>query len=363
MSGAVSRLGLIGPVPPPNGGMALQTRQLAELLGSEGLQVELLPTNAPYYPAWIERLPVIRAVFRLLPYLFRCWTLAGRVDVIHLMANSGWSWQLFCAPAIWSGALRGTPVVVNYRGGEARSYFQRSFSWVAPSLRRAASIVVPSEYLQRVFADFGVAVDVIPNIVNLERFRPAAEAPASGSFTIVIARNLEPIYGLDTALHALAILVADIPDVLLRIAGSGPQGPQLEALALELGVADNVSFEGRLEPEAMAALYRSAQLSINPALVDNMPNSVLEALASGVPVISTNVGGVPYIVEHESTALLVAAGDAEAMAQSVLRLYENIQLRQQLARNGLQQAQQYAWPLVREQWLTHYLSVQGRAIS
>ena len=95
------RVGLVGPAPPPNGGMAMQTRQLGELLAGEGVDVEMLATNAPYKPSWIEHFPVVRAAFRLLPYLYRSWRLAGRVDVIHMMANSGWSWQLFCAPVVW----------------------------------------------------------------------------------------------------------------------------------------------------------------------------------------------------------------------------------------------------------------------
>ena len=85
------RIGLVGPLPPPNGGMAMQTLQLERLLGEEGVTVELLQTNAPYKPAFIGTIRGLRAVFRLLPYLWRVWRLAGRVDVIHLMANSGWS--------------------------------------------------------------------------------------------------------------------------------------------------------------------------------------------------------------------------------------------------------------------------------
>ena len=105
------RIGLVGPIPPPNGGMAMQTQQLQRLLGAEGIEVELLPTNAPYRPAWVARLRGMRALFRLLPYLWQVWRLAGRVDAIHLMANSGWSWQLFSAPVLWLGSLRTIPSI------------------------------------------------------------------------------------------------------------------------------------------------------------------------------------------------------------------------------------------------------------
>src|SRR5690242_3337836 len=80
------RLGLVGPLPPPSGGMANQTRQLAQLLESEGVIVEIVRFNAPYRPGWIASLRGIRALFRLWPYLFRLWITAGRVDVFHVMA-------------------------------------------------------------------------------------------------------------------------------------------------------------------------------------------------------------------------------------------------------------------------------------
>ena len=121
-----------------------------------------------------------------------------------------------------------------------------------------------------------------------------------------------------------------------------------------------LSILGRLEPEDVAALYRRSSIFLNPSLVDNMPNSVLEAYASGLPVVSTDVGGVPYIVSHEETGLLVPPGDAEAMAAAVRRLIEEPDLRNSLARAGLQQVQAYAWPEVRKQWLNHYSALAGR---
>lgn len=114
--------------------MANQTRQLAALLQQEGLRVEVVPVNAPYRPAWIERVTGVRALFRLAPYLLALWRVAGRTRLLHVMANSGWSWHLFATPAIWIASLRGIPIVVNYRGGEAAAFLQRSYRWIRPTL-------------------------------------------------------------------------------------------------------------------------------------------------------------------------------------------------------------------------------------
>jgi glycosyltransferase involved in cell wall biosynthesis len=361
MTGAALHLGLVGPIPPPNGGMAMQTEQLGRLLMAEGVQVSRVATNAPYRPAVVARLPGVRAAFRLLPYLLAVWRLAGKVDVIHLMANSGWSWQLFAAPVLWLAWLRRCPVIVNYRGGEASDYFRRSWRRVRPSLKRAALVAVPSGYLQAVFADHGQQTRVIPNVVDRNLFKPRLEsATDTTGFTLVITRNLEPIYGIDTALRALAAVLPEAPDTRLRVAGSGPQSGELRALAEQLGITTAVQFEGLLDRDGIVNLYAQADAMLNPTTVDNMPNSVIEALACGVPVISTDVGGVPFIVRHEHTALLVPPNDPAAMAAAILRFRGNAQLRQQLRANGLDEVVQYGWPVVRQQWLDAYATVAGR---
>jgi glycosyltransferase involved in cell wall biosynthesis len=363
MPGPNLRIGLVGPLPPPSGGMANQTLQLATLLQQEGCSVEVIQVNAAYRPAWVANLKGVRAMFRLLPYLLHLWRAAGRVQLFHVMANSGWSWHLFAAPAIWIGRLRGCPVVINYRGGEADDFLSKSLAWVRPSLRRADAVIVPSGFLEWVFNKYGIATAVVPNIINLERFSAAnGTAPAGNAPRILVARNLEPIYDNETALRAFAIVAATHPGARLVIAGSGPLRAALEQLAVELGIAQAVTFTGRVDNEAMAALYRDADLMLNPSKVDNMPNSVLEALASGVPVVSTNVGGVPFLVDDGKTALLVPPQAPQAMADAILRLVDEPALAAALRDAGLRYVQQYAWPDVRPRLLGVYRAVLDSSV-
>jgi len=353
-------VGIVGPLPPPAGGMATQTHQLANLLGKEPVEISLVQNNKPYKPAWAAKLKGIRAIFRLIPYIFNVWKLAGKVDVIHLMANSGWSWQLFSAPVLWVGWFRKTPVVVNYRGGEAKTYFEKSFKWVRPSLNKAHEVVVPSGYLEKVFGDFGVTTRVVPNIINLDRFKPVeknVQKVSNQVFKLIITRNLEAIYGIETAIKALAKARLHVPNIYLAIAGTGPQRAELEALVNQFDLQDVVSFVGRLDAEQIVDFYQSADVMLNPTTVDNMPNSVLESLASGVPVVTTNVGGIPYIVVQGETALMVDAGDDQAMADDIVRLYQESETRQKLIENGIDAVQPYAWPQVKGQWLSLYSAV------
>ena len=335
--------------------MANQTRQLAELLRAEGLQVEVVQVNPPYRPAWVGGIWGVRAFFRLVPYLFGLWRTLGRVQLVHVMANSGWAWHLFAEPAISIARLRRVPVVVNYRGGDAERFFARSFARVKPVLARAAVVVVPSGFLASVFARYGVAARIVPNIIDVARFARRAGAPAAPH--LVVTRNLEPIYDVETAIRAFSIVRGRHPDARMTVAGTGPAHTALRALAVELGVADAIAFSGRIDNRDMPALYRSASVMLNPSTVDNMPVSILEAWASGVPVVSTNVGGVPYLVDEGRDALLVAPRQPDAMAEAAVLVLDSPMLASSLAEAGRVAAEQFAWPRVREAWLEIYAEV------
>ena len=228
----VLRVGLVGPLPPPFGGMANQMNQLIRLLRSEGVEVSIVQTNPDYWPKAIGKFKRVRAFFRLVPYLRKLWKLAGEVDVIHVLANSGWSWQLFATPAVWIGHYRNTPVVVNYRGGEARKYFGKAIKCVRPTIIRGDALIVPSPYLQKVFAEFGLDAKITPNIIDLDRFSPKGQVKqrADEPPHLVITRNLEPIYGISTAIRAVSILAPKVPGVRVQMADTiSPASPRLKS--------------------------------------------------------------------------------------------------------------------------------------
>jgi L-malate glycosyltransferase len=361
MNKSAVKIVLIGPLPPPSGGMANQTEQLARLLQSEGICVQVVQVNAPYRPQWIANIGGVRAIARLLPYLITLWQAAKGAHVFHVMANSGWAWHLFAVPAVWIASLRSVPVVINYRGGGAEDFFSSAFRWVRPTLRRADSIVVPSGFLKAVFEKYGFPTQVVPNIIDLERFSPrfdseGAVAP-TGRPHLVVTRNLEPIYNIETALRAFELIRRQFPQAHMSIAGSGPEKAYLEEEASRLAIADAVTFTGRLDNSQMSLLYRDADITLNPSLVDNMPISVLESLASGVPVVSTNVGGVPFLVRDGVSALLVEPRSPEAMAEAAMLLLADTDKANSLRAAGLDLVRKHTWEAVRGQILCLYEQV------
>jgi glycosyltransferase involved in cell wall biosynthesis len=356
------RLGLVGPLPPPSGGMANQTRQLAGLLKAEGLDVAVVRTNEPHRPEWIGSLRGVRWLVHQIPYR-RCLNEMSRdVQVMHVMANSGWAWFLLAAPAIEAAVRAKVPVIVNYRGGLAQEFLQASGPRVIATLKKIDALVVPSKFLQGVFAAHGIEAQVIPNVVDVATFTPSATPAPPGRSHVVITRNLEHLYGLDTALRAVARLRTDYPRLRVSIAGSGPERAALERLTRELDLAETVRFTGRLEVADIARLYREADVVLNPSRADNTPNSLLEAAACGVPIVSTNVGGVPYLVEHGQSAWLVPVDEPTEMAAGLAQVLQNDELRRTLSFNAMALARSCAWPVVKGRWLQLYdrLAERGR---
>ncbi|WP_286264202.1 glycosyltransferase family 4 protein [Thalassotalea atypica] len=357
MTSPIKKVVIVGPLPPPAGGMANQTRQLATFLTNENIDVDIVQVNASYRPAWIGKLPILRAGFRLLQYKSALKNQLKDADIVHIMANSGWSWHLFAAPAIKVAKTFNKPVILNYRGGYADEFFKKSWHYVKRTIDLVDEIVVPSPFLQEVFDGYGKIAVIVPNVLNQQRFN-TLERTAARKPTVIVTRNLEAIYDVGTAIKIFANIRHQYPEAELKIAGTGPELASLTALAASEGVASHVNFLGRLAPEQMAELYKSADLMLNTSLVDNSPNSIIEALACGTPCVSTNVGGIPKLVNHEHDALLAEAKDVNALTVYALAVLNQEKMRASLISNGLATAKKFYWQNVWEQLRQCYEKAQ-----
>lgn len=345
---------IVGPLPPPAGGMANQTRKLAEFLRGEGLEVNVVQVNPLYFPRFIEKVPVVRAGFRLIQYFFSLFKELRKTQVVHIMANSGWSWHLFAAPAIWIARLLNKPVVLNYRGGYAQTFFEASWRWVKPSMSRCQKVLVPSVFLEEVFAQFQCKAEIVPNVLDQQNFYPSNKAFSVDAPHIIVTRNLEEIYDVETAVRAFAQVHQQYPKATLSVAGTGPELSRLEALVDTLQIKEHVKFVGRLSPTEIAELYRSADIMVNTSVVDNSPNSIIESLACGTPVVSSNVGGIPKLVTHEHDAILVEPKQPTLIANGIFKLLENEEFCQQIKENGQQTVSKFYWQNVWKLLNEHY---------
>ena len=207
-------------------------------------------------------------------------------------------------------------------------------------MRLASAIVVPSDYLVDVFARFGLPPRAFTMSPKPIRF-PIAIGRGPGP-VFLHNRGLAPEYNPACTLRAFAIIQQRYPEARLTIAHDGPLRPQLEALARSLGSAPN-TIHRFCFARHMAALYDSADIYLMSPNADNMPLSLLECFAAGLPVVSSNAGGIPNIVEDQQTGLLFAPNDHQAMAACALRLLEEPGLASRLARNARAQCDKYSW--------------------
>ena len=342
---------LVGPSLDILGGQAVQLqRLLSRFRSTTSIEAGFLAVN-PRLPGpfgLLQRIKYVRTVVTSVAYVISLLRTVRRYDVVHAFSASYWSFLLAPVPAMFVGRLMGRRVVLNYRSGEARDHLTRWRASTRPAMRLADAIVVPSGYLVDVFAEFGLQARSIVNFVDVERitFRPRdTVAPI-----FLSNRNFQPLYNVSCTVRAFARIQRAVPDARLIVAGFGPQREMLEALVASLGVR-NVEFRGKTAPEDMARLYDEADIYLNSPNIDNMPNSVIEAFAAGLPVVTTNAGGIPYIVQHDRTGLLVDCDDDDALAREAMRLLEEPGLASRLSRTARQEClTRYVWPAVAPEW-------------
>lgn len=345
---------VVGPGKQSSGGMSMQTEMLVAWLQKQALPVRFVQTNADL--GWLNHIRLVRGVVRTFIMCFKLFWHLPSAKMVHLMANSGGSWYMSAMPALKLSAFFGVPVIVNYRGGGAELFFAKHMKWIRADFEKAAKIVVPSSFLATVFKKYGFESEIVPNAVDLAKFT-SAHKQTRKSIDCFIARHLEPIYGIDLAIAALKQVTEQFPTMRLLIAGVGPARAELEQLVESLDLSAHVVFLGKLDSQKMAHYYQNATLLINPSRVDNMPNSLLEAQASGLAILTTDVGGIKHMVKHLKTAYLVPPENVEALAQAWIKLLGDKVLRARLAHHGLIAVQSLSWPNMIKRWLHLYQEV------
>ncbi|OQX09713.1 MAG: hypothetical protein BWK76_21855 [Desulfobulbaceae bacterium A2] len=338
------------------GGQAVQASDLLQRFRREGYDVGFLPVN-PKYPGilgLLQRIKYVRTLLTWPAYLISLLARIPRYDVLHLFSASYLSFLLAPAPAAIIGKLFGKRVVLNYHSGEAEDHLQRSSAAVKSILKFVDCVVVPSQYLQQIFDRFGIETTAIPNVVEMEAFRFRQRKTFQPR--LLVSRTLEPIYNITCILKAFRFIQDSIPAASLTILGSGSQELALRALADELSL-QQVSFAGRIERRDIPRYYADHDIMLNASNIDNLPLSIIEAFAAGMPVVSTEAGGIPFIIRNRETGMLVPLNDCRRLADSTLELLEHQELAHAIASAAYTECSKlYTWPSVRAKWLQVYES-------
>ncbi|HYB74035.1 MAG TPA: glycosyltransferase family 4 protein [Candidatus Sulfotelmatobacter sp.] len=353
--------------PPAGGGAGWATHQIAWHLGARGHAVTLLtarharrpqpPPDLPYRlveVGWAQRSTSGGSAGAWLDFMQ-----AGSRGALALAraARPDAALAFLTLPAGVAAAVlslrRGVPFVVSLRGGDVPGFFPQEYrryhlatAWAIRAIwRRAAALAANSAGLRALALRAGArAVETIPNGVDLDLFRPRAEGPPPDPVTVLSVGRFAPQKNNAGLLRAAAGAARKVSRPFrLELVGDGPERGSLAALAGALGLADRVAFLPWQPREALLARYQGAHLLALASYEEGMPNVVLEAMACGLPILGTRIGGTEELVSDGDNGLLVPPGDEAALAGALAALVEDDGLRARMGARSLGRARAHGW--------------------
>jgi glycosyltransferase involved in cell wall biosynthesis len=326
---------VVGSFPAPNaGGLPTQGEELAIRLREVCRRVDLVSCHSS--PAR-----------RLLHAACHLALFASRYDTLCIQTFGNRA-LLLEAIAIVLGRLWRRRIVLCLRGGGLPFRLDRHPQPSCWLYRLADATICPSQYLQQEMARHGLRPRVIPNALESASY-PFRERQRVRP-DLLWLRTIHPFYNPMLAIRSYALVRRLYPEARLTMAGiDRGLAAEMQKAAAAMGLP--VEFPGLIPKAQISALMDAHDIYLNTPHVDNMPVTVMEALLCGLPVVSTAVGGIPYLLRHEETGLLVGDDDVEGVAGAIRRLVEDPGLAQRLSGNGRRYAENFAWHKMLPLWL------------
>jgi glycosyltransferase involved in cell wall biosynthesis len=310
---------------------------------------------------FIKKKGVRGATYFYYPLLFRKKILAINPDIIHVQ---GYMRHYYIALALMKKyptiltlhaniseelKYRLSPSLKQYISQKIEPYLEKRL------LKKAERVIVPSPHMKEYFGAVKDGIRVIPNGVDFEEIQNRGQV--KGDIirpAVLFTGRLEKIKGVDILIRSIAIVVRSIPDVHLYIAGSGEEECKLKYLVKKLDIEESVTFLGFVSEEEKWSYYRSADLCVVPSVEEPFGIVLLEAMACGKPVVASMVGGILYVVEDGKTGSLFECGNVEDLAEKVIILLQNKELREMMGATGLEKAKEFSWDKIADRTVELY---------
>lgn len=311
------------------GGISGQVELLSKHLSEEGVETDVFSTNGN--------------VFHRIVLYFKLRMVARKYDVIHAHGCSG----IGMVPIIFSvkiGKRFHKKVVATYHGGSADVFFSKYTRLVKRYLTRTDTNIVLSGFLAKVFDKYNIPYVIIPNIVELDAGAFRKRTVVYPNFISV--RTLSPLYNIECIIKAFAVAKRSLPDARLTIVGDGPSRTELEKMVVDLRLKD-VVFTGRVPNSQIYSYLNEADIMLSSPKIDNMPVSLLEAFNAGLLVISSKVGGVPYMIDDGENGLLFESNNYEMLAQKMVESVNQSEATLAMMNNAKECVKRYSWDKVK----------------
>jgi len=260
---------------------------------------------------------------------------------------------LWAEAVCWTLRRAGKPYVLTLHGGYLPDYAERWPTRVRRLLSSAAAVTAPSSYLLHRFGVHREDLYLLPNPLDVGAFQFRLRKDAQPR--LIWVRAFHYLYNPSMASRVVAALACEFPETRLTMIGPDKGDGSLQAtqeLARKLGVAGNIEWPGAVPKADIPKWLDQHDIFLNTTNADNTPVSVLEAMASGLCIVSTNVGGIPYLLDSDGDALLTPADDPAAMTAAVRRILSEPLLAESLSHSARQKAERFDWEAILPQWDT-----------
>ncbi len=191
-------------------------------------------------------------------------------------------------------------------------------------------------------------IAIVPNGIDLKDY--ISELPVQivegAEKRILFVGRLHPVKGVQYLLGAMSIVHQELPEAKLILVGDGEERELLESLTDSLGIRECVEFAGRVPHERVQDYMNLAEVFVLPSLSEGFPVTILEAMACGLPIVATRVGGVPDIIEDGANGYLINTKNPEQIAEALLKLLQDEQLREDISGNNREEVRRYRWDSV-----------------
>ena len=278
------------------------------------------------------------------------WRQRHSYDIAHVEVYSGaaffWA-ELVCELL----RLMGKPFVLTLHGGNLPVFAERRPRRIRRLIESAFAVTTPSGFLYERMSRYRSDLTLVPNPIDLSSYHFTPRTTPKPR--LIWLRSFHKIYNPTLAPRVVARLIEEFPDTQLTMIGPDKGDDsfnQTKNLAADLGVGHHIHFPGPIPKREISSWLARHDIFLNTTNVDNAPVSVIEAMAGGLCVVNTNVGGIPYLLEHQRDALLVPANDAEQMAAAVRQILTDRELSARLSHQARAKAEQYDWPTIMPQW-------------
>jgi glycosyltransferase involved in cell wall biosynthesis len=332
-------------------GTEIATYYMAEHLAQRGHEVHVitsldegLPEKSCEKGFHIHRLPRVRIRFvGVLAFWVDIVRTLQKIkpDIVHAQSfGSG-------MPALLSNRLLKIPYVIYGRGADV--YLPDWFTKLTAKgiLKNASTVIALTEHMKDAMqAIYSRDIIVVPNGINLNEVAEKETEGGNPSKRVLFVGRLHPVKEVQYLLGAMKMVHQELPEAKLILVGDGEEREHLENLTDSLGIRECVEFAGRVPHERVKDYMNQAEVFVLSSLSEGFPVTILEAMACGLPIVATRVGGIPDIIEDGTNGYLVDTMNQEQLAEALLKLLQDEKLRRDISGNNREKAKKYRWDAV-----------------